>query len=88
MRKRGKFATCNVWVTPHADDQRYPAGEHVVQSKVSALPASHMTSHRTSQCPEYLCVPGPECALAPRLPLCEQECMGLAKWTQEVRRVT
>ncbi|KAJ9529491.1 hypothetical protein QJQ45_013830 [Haematococcus lacustris] len=46
VRKRGLFATKNLWVTPHADDQRYPAGEHVVQSK---------------------------------------ECMGLGRWTQQVR---
>ncbi|PNH03386.1 Primary amine oxidase, partial [Tetrabaena socialis] len=29
---RAVFATKQLWVTPHADDQRYPAGEHVVQS--------------------------------------------------------
>ncbi|KAG1658854.1 hypothetical protein FOA52_008811 [Chlamydomonas sp. UWO 241] len=30
--KRARFATHNLWVTPHHDEQRYPAGEHVVQS--------------------------------------------------------
>jgi len=33
VRRRGAFATHNLWVTPHRDDQRYPAGDHVVQSK-------------------------------------------------------
>mmetsp|Transcript_22566 Transcript_22566/g.67197 ORF Transcript_22566/g.67197 Transcript_22566/m.67197 type:complete len:731 (-) Transcript_22566:1085-3277(-) len=30
--KRARFATHNLWVTPYADDQRFPAGDHVVQS--------------------------------------------------------
>lgn len=29
---RGVFASKNLWVTPHSDDQRWPAGDHVVQS--------------------------------------------------------
>lgn len=33
VAQRAVFATKNLWVTPYADDQRYPAGEHVVQSK-------------------------------------------------------
>ncbi|KAG2486353.1 hypothetical protein HYH03_014934 [Edaphochlamys debaryana] len=32
VARRALFATRQLWVTPHADDQRYPAGEHVVQS--------------------------------------------------------
>lgn len=31
--QRALFATKNLWVTPHHDEQRYAAGEHVVQSK-------------------------------------------------------
>ncbi|GLI66897.1 hypothetical protein VaNZ11_010924 [Volvox africanus] len=32
VSRRALFATKQLWVTPHADTQRYPAGEHVVQS--------------------------------------------------------
>mmetsp|Transcript_22578 Transcript_22578/g.38518 ORF Transcript_22578/g.38518 Transcript_22578/m.38518 type:complete len:752 (-) Transcript_22578:1328-3583(-) len=32
VRARGNFATHNVWVTPHHDEQRFPAGEHTVSS--------------------------------------------------------
>ncbi len=32
VARRALFATRQLWVTPHADAQRYPAGEHVVQS--------------------------------------------------------
>lgn len=31
---RGVFATKNLWVTPHKDDQKYPAGDYVLQSEV------------------------------------------------------
>jgi hypothetical protein len=27
------FASKHLWVTPHSDDQKYPAGEHVLQSR-------------------------------------------------------
>lgn len=33
VAKRAFFATKHLFVTPHADDQRYPAGDHVVQSE-------------------------------------------------------
>lgn len=32
VSKRGVFATKALWVTPHADDERYPAGDYTVQS--------------------------------------------------------
>ena len=32
IARRAVFATKQLWVTPHKDDQLYPAGEHVVQS--------------------------------------------------------
>lgn len=31
MTHKGEFATRNLWVTPHADDERWPAGEFTVQ---------------------------------------------------------
>ena len=27
VTRKGEFATQNLWVTPHADDERWPAGE-------------------------------------------------------------
>ncbi|KAG2422471.1 hypothetical protein HXX76_015995 [Chlamydomonas incerta] len=33
VARRAVFAGRQLWVTPHADGQRYPAGEHVVQSE-------------------------------------------------------
>mmetsp|Transcript_39335 Transcript_39335/g.87541 ORF Transcript_39335/g.87541 Transcript_39335/m.87541 type:complete len:691 (-) Transcript_39335:902-2974(-) len=33
VHRRAHFATRNLWVTPYADDQKYPAGDHVVQSQ-------------------------------------------------------
>jgi primary-amine oxidase len=30
--RRAVFATRQLWVTPYSDEQRYPAGEHVVQA--------------------------------------------------------
>jgi hypothetical protein len=48
VRKRGKFATANLWVTPYADNQRYPAGEHVVQSK-ECMGLAHWT--KEVRCP-------------------------------------
>lgn len=32
VARRALFATRQLWVTPHHDAQRYPSGEHVVQS--------------------------------------------------------
>ncbi|GIL76587.1 hypothetical protein Vretifemale_6087, partial [Volvox reticuliferus] len=32
VARRALFATKQLWVTPHSDSQRFPAGEHVVQS--------------------------------------------------------
>lgn len=46
VAKRAFFAAKQLFVTPHADGQLFPAGDHVVQS---------------------------------------EECLGLKKWTQEVR---
>ena len=31
VTRKGEFATQNLWVTPHADDERWPAGEFTVQ---------------------------------------------------------
>ena len=31
VTKKGEFATKNLWVTPHADDERFPAGEFTPQ---------------------------------------------------------
>ena len=31
--KRGKFATKNLWVTPHCDEERWPAGNYMLMSK-------------------------------------------------------
>ena len=40
VTKRGQFATKSLWVTPHRDDERYPAGEYTPQSRGGAgLPA-------------------------------------------------
>ena len=30
--RRGIFATRNLWVTPHSDDENYPAGFHPLQA--------------------------------------------------------
>lgn len=30
--RRGIFATRNLWVTPHSDDENYPAGFHPLQT--------------------------------------------------------
>lgn len=30
--RRAPFVSRNVWVTPHSDRQRYPAGEYVMQA--------------------------------------------------------
>ena len=30
---RGTFATRNLWVTPHSDEEGYPAGNYTLQSK-------------------------------------------------------
>lgn len=32
IAKRAVFATHNLWVTPHDDDQMYPAGKYVFQA--------------------------------------------------------
>lgn len=32
LTKRGRFATKQLWVTPHADDERWPAGDYTIQS--------------------------------------------------------
>ena len=31
VSKKGAFANANLWVTPHTDDERFPAGEYTVQ---------------------------------------------------------
>ena len=31
VSKKGAFASHNLWVTPHSDDERFPAGEYTVQ---------------------------------------------------------
>ena len=37
---KGEFATKNLWVTPHADDERFPAGEFTPQGEPGqGLPA-------------------------------------------------
>ena len=33
IAKRGHFASKHLWVTPHQDQERYPAGDWVLQSK-------------------------------------------------------
>jgi primary-amine oxidase len=33
IAKRGVFASKNLWVTPHDDTERFPAGEYVLQSE-------------------------------------------------------
>ncbi|GFR44735.1 hypothetical protein Agub_g6063 [Astrephomene gubernaculifera] len=33
VARRALFASRQLWVTPHCDSQRYPAGDHVVQSE-------------------------------------------------------
>ena len=30
---KGEFATKHLWVTPHTDDERWPAGEFTVQGE-------------------------------------------------------
>jgi hypothetical protein len=38
IHRRAHFATKHLWVTPHDDEQKYPAGDHVVRG--GAAPAS------------------------------------------------
>lgn len=33
IAKRGLFATKHLWVTPHKEEERYPAGDWVLQGK-------------------------------------------------------
>ena len=33
LQARGGFALKNIWVTPHNDDERWPAGSYTIQSK-------------------------------------------------------
>lgn len=33
LTARGTFATKSLWVTPHADDERWPAGDYTIQSE-------------------------------------------------------
>jgi len=33
IARRGRFASKHLWVTPHQDRERYPAGDWVLQSK-------------------------------------------------------
>jgi primary-amine oxidase len=32
LAKRGKFATKNIWVTPHSEKEMWPAGEYTINS--------------------------------------------------------
>jgi Copper amine oxidase, enzyme domain len=53
LRKRGQFATKNLWVTPYRDDEKFPAGDYTIQSSGGkGLP------EWTAQvgCPFLLCV--------------------------------
>ena len=36
IARRGGFATKNIWVTPHRDSERWPAGDYTIQSKGGA----------------------------------------------------
>jgi len=47
VRARGNFATRNVWVTPHHDEERFPAGEHVVSS-TSCMGLANWTAQNKS----------------------------------------
>jgi primary-amine oxidase len=33
ISQKGHFATKNLWVTPYSEDQKWPAGEYVLQAK-------------------------------------------------------
>ena len=33
LASRGEFATHNLWVTPHSDAERWPAGDYPLQSQ-------------------------------------------------------
>ncbi|BDA50132.1 Primary amine oxidase [Coccomyxa sp. Obi] len=33
LQKRGGFALKNIWVTPHSEQERWPAGDYTIQSK-------------------------------------------------------
>ena len=33
LTKRGKFASKTLWVTPHSDDECWPAGDYTIQSE-------------------------------------------------------
>lgn len=33
LQARGGFALKNIWVTPHSDEERWPAGDYTIQSK-------------------------------------------------------
>ena len=35
LQKRGGFALKNIWVTPHSDAERWPAGAYTIQSQGS-----------------------------------------------------
>lgn len=49
IAKRGTFATKNLWVTPHADTERWPAGDYPLQGKGGeGLPAWTQQDRRIS----------------------------------------
>ena len=33
LQARGGFALKNIWVTPHSEDERWPAGSYTIQSR-------------------------------------------------------
>jgi hypothetical protein len=52
IHRRAHFATKHLWVTPHDEEQKYPAGDHVVRG----LPCPACPS---CACPSCACLPAP-----------------------------
>lgn len=48
---RGVFASRNLWVTPYADDQKFPAGDYVLQSS-ECQGLSKWTAKVRAGCPD------------------------------------
>jgi hypothetical protein len=55
LQARGGFALKNIWVTPHTDSERWPAGDYTIQSKGGeGLPLWTKQVHLTSLPAELL----------------------------------
>ena len=71
--RRGAFATRHLWVTPHSDDEKWPAGEYPLQredderarglvhwtSQVGPLQQAHRGNSCSNKCGRLLQCLGP-----------------------------